>query len=199
MHFDESKHPRDKKGRFSDKGESDYSSEINKRIRWAKDSGIELPLNSDGSVDDLRLQKLYETKKSASIKVNMDADIQKQFDAATPRERTKIALNYIMENLRGKYAANDGRVIAIERVGAKEITHTLFEPKIRVTPELANLIEAGNLINVKNAEHTKFKKFAYYAVGFQIKNDVYRAVINVGIRDDGSSTLYDINQFVKEK
>ena len=72
MHFEESKHPRDKKGRFSDKDESDYPSEINKRIRWAKDSGIELPLNSDGSVDDLRLQKLYETKKSASIKVNME-------------------------------------------------------------------------------------------------------------------------------
>lgn len=33
MHFEESKHPRDKKGRFSDKDESDYPSEINKRIR----------------------------------------------------------------------------------------------------------------------------------------------------------------------
>ena len=63
MYFEESKHPRDKKGRFSDKGESDYSSEINERIRWAKDSGIELPLNADGSLDDLRLQKLYAESK----------------------------------------------------------------------------------------------------------------------------------------
>lgn len=83
MHFEESKHPRDKKGRFSDK-ESDYPSEINGRIRWAKDNGIELPLNSDGSVDDLRLQKLYEegeskremtpAEKIASVHIDFDRD-----------------------------------------------------------------------------------------------------------------------------
>ena len=63
MQCEDSKHPGNKKGRPSDRSESDYPAEINKRIRWAKDNGIELPLNSDGSVDDLRLQKLYAEEK----------------------------------------------------------------------------------------------------------------------------------------
>jgi len=64
VYFDESKHPRDKNGRFTDNVGSDYAAEVNERIRWAKDNGIELPLNADGSLDDVRLQKLYAESKS---------------------------------------------------------------------------------------------------------------------------------------
>ncbi len=61
MAFDESKHPRDGDGKFtSGSGTSDYSGGVDKRIQWAKDNGINLPLNDDGSLDDLALQKLYD-------------------------------------------------------------------------------------------------------------------------------------------
>lgn len=63
MYFDESKHPRDKGGRFTDNVGSDYAAEVNERIRRAKDNGIELPLNADGSSDDMTLQKLYKEEK----------------------------------------------------------------------------------------------------------------------------------------
>lgn len=189
MQFDESKHPRDADGKFT---AGNATAPMDKTIGELKaELTKELP---DKQPELAEISK----KKTTPVKVNMDAEIQKQFDKATPKERTKIAYNYIMNNLRGKYAANDGRMVAIERVGAKEITHTLYEPKIRVTPELAKLIETGNLIDIKNADHSKFKQFAYYSVDFQMGNDVYNAVINVGIRDDGSSTLYDINQFKKQ-
>ena len=59
------------------------------------------------------------------VEVDLTADIQKQFDKATPKERQDIAFNYIMNNLRGKYPTNDGRVILIERVGAKKMKNTL--------------------------------------------------------------------------
>lgn len=81
----------------------------------------------------------------------MNADIQKQFDRATPQERVKIAFKYIMDNLRGKYPAEDGRVVAIEKVGADKMSHTLNETKIRVLPELAKLIEAGELEGIVDA------------------------------------------------
>ena len=59
--FDESKHPRDNDGKFTDKNGESYSDGVNERIKWAKENGIDLPLNLDGSVDDLKLQKLQDS------------------------------------------------------------------------------------------------------------------------------------------
>lgn len=39
-----------------------YDFDVNDRIKWAERNGIELPLNADGSLDDLKLQELYELK-----------------------------------------------------------------------------------------------------------------------------------------
>ncbi len=61
--FDESKHPRDNDGKFTDKNGGSYSDGVNERVRWAKENGIDLPLNLDGSVDDLKLQGIYEKRK----------------------------------------------------------------------------------------------------------------------------------------
>lgn len=136
--------------------------------------------------------------KKKIVKVDMDADIQKQFDVAkTSKERQKIAYRYIMDNLCGEYAAQDGRTVTISSVGADKITHKDIEVKLRVSPHLADFIKAGELKGVKDVEHKKFAKFAYYKVEFQIKDDHFTALLNVGIRADGTSTLYDINPFNK--
>ena len=147
---------------------------------------------------------IKKTETGKIVKVNMDADIQKQFDKATPKERQNIAFRYIMDNLRGKYPTEDGRVVAIEKVGADKISHTLNETKIRVVPELAKLIEAGKLEGVVEAKkegeqpHKLFTHFAYYNVPFKIGADTFVGKLNVGIRADGSSTLYDLNPFNKQ-
>ena len=133
-----------------------------------------------------------------TVEVDLTADIQKQFDNATPKERSKIAYKYIMDNLRGKYPAHDGREITISSVGADKMSHTTHIEKIRVLPELAYLIQAGRARGVVNVEHIKFDKMAYYDVAFKVGNDYYRALLNVGIRKDGISTLYDINPFNKQ-
>lgn len=184
--FKEDEHPRDNDGKFTDKnggGKSGYDSR-----------------NDLGTIKNA-------TKKTLTgkiVKVNMDSEIQKQFDRATPKERQNIAFRYIMENLRGKYPAEDGRVVAIEKVGADKISHTLNETKIRVVPELAKLIEAGKLQGVAEAKkdgdksHKLFTHFAYYNVPFKIGADTFVGRLNVGIRTDGSSTLYDLNPFNKQ-
>lgn len=138
-----------------------------------------------------------DTENTNIVKVDIDAEVQKQFNKATPKERQRIAFRYIMDNLRGKYPTHDGRIVAIERVGAKEMTHTLYEPKIRVIPELGQFIKAGEFLKISKAEHGPFKEFAYYKVNIKMANDTYSAVLNVGIRNNGDSTLYDINQFNK--
>lgn len=132
------------------------------------------------------------------VEVDLTADIQKQFDNATPKERSKIAYRYIMDNLWGKYPAKDGREISISGVGADKMSHTVHIEKIRVLPELAELIRTGKYIGVIDVTHKKFAKMAYYKVAFRIGNHKYNALLNVGIRENGDSTLYDINPFNKE-
>lgn len=184
--FDENKHPRDNGGKFTScdgaGGTHEATDAEKKRL---KELGIH----------ELKTGSGKEIPKSDAVKVNLDKSVQKMFDQATPQERAKIAFKYIMDNLRGKFPASDGRTISIEKVGAKKMTHTLYEPKIRVVPELHDLIKAGRLEEIKEVDHKIFKQFAYYNVLFSIGNENYNAVLNVGIRDNGDSSLYDINQF----
>lgn len=162
---------------------------------------IDVRKNKASSVSQAKTQddekKKAPTKKV--VKVNLDSEIQKKFDCATPKERQKIAFDYIMKNLRGKYPTEDGRVVSIERVGAKKITHDQGEIKIRVVPDLGKFIQAGEFIETKEANHKYFKGFAYYKVSFQFGKELYSAILNVGIRENGDSTLYEINQFHKNK
>lgn len=68
--FDENKHPRASDGKFTDGNgrNGDYSESVNERIKWAKENGFDLPLNTDGSVDDLKLQKMYEANHTEKKK-----------------------------------------------------------------------------------------------------------------------------------
>lgn len=70
MEFDESKHPRDRDGKFTDGGEN-YSDSVNGRIERAKENGIDLPLNADGSVDDLKLQERLEEVGNKELPVKL--------------------------------------------------------------------------------------------------------------------------------
>lgn len=182
MNFDESKHPRDGNGKFTEG--SIY--------------------NSQDTVGNILRGAEKVLKKQETVTVELDTDIQRKFDQATKKERQKIAFRYLMDNLRGKYAAQDGREIYIEKVGADKLSHTLLEPKIRVLPELARLIETGIFIGIVEAKkeagkpHKLFKSFAYYQVHFQINDELYNGLLNVGIRENGSSTLYDLNPFEKQ-
>lgn len=145
-------------------------------------------------------KKKLPTKKV--VKVDMDAEVQKQLNAAkTPKERQTIAFRYIMENLRGQYEAEDGRTVAIERVGADKMTYQDNIDKLRVCPALADMIKAGEYDHSAPAEeksNKRFVEFAYYKVRVKMGEEVYEGMLNVGIRKDGSSTLYDLRPFHKE-
>lgn len=191
---------------------------------WITKKGKHIPLDENGNIikpenqnknKDGRksavekLQELAKPKKGKDksedddieiVEVDLTADIQKQFDKATPEERRKIAFDYIMDNLRGKYPTNDGRIVAIERVGAKKIKNTLNEIKIRVIPELDELIKSGKFQYIKEDngnKHRSFNSFAYYKVSFRVGNEVYKGMLNIGIRENGDSTLYELNQISK--
>lgn len=72
MQFDESKHPRDGDGKFSEKANAGRS-ETDKYIQWAKNNNIDLPLDSNGALDTVRLQKM--TTKTPKKKMTTTAPL----------------------------------------------------------------------------------------------------------------------------
>lgn len=102
---------------------------------------------------------------------------------------------YILDNLKGEYLASDGRTVAVNRRGAKEMTTYAPLVKLRVAPELANLIGIGLFRELVDTEHKQFKQFAYYDVVFKIGDKWYEGILNIGVRESGESCLYDVNPF----
>lgn len=201
MQFDETKHPRDEKGQFT-KGVT-----LNKLFKKTGETTILYPENKDDTYKgrdnyaqnishyELIKEAKDEYKKSKTVKIDLGSDIQKKFDNAGPKERTKIAREYILNNLRGVYPAKNGVDINISRKTAKEITNSKYEPKIRVSPELGRLISVSDFIETKKATHKKFNRFIYYKTFVEIGNNKYSAILNVGVDKKNDCVLYDINQF----
>lgn len=65
MNYDETKHKRDSDGKFTYKNGESSSDSVKDQIAWARKNGKELPLNTDGSLNDMALQKMYEERKNS--------------------------------------------------------------------------------------------------------------------------------------
>lgn len=192
--FDERKHPRDVDGKFTS---SDGAGGTHEATEAEKNKLRAMGIHVEQGQEDKN-----KTSTDKIVKVDMNSTVQKQLDAAnTPKERQEIAFRYIMDNLRGQYTAPDGRTVAIERVGADKMTYQDNHNKLRVCPALADMIKAGEYDHSATGEdkpHKKFEEFAYYKVRVQMGDEIYAGMLNVGIRKDGSSTLYDLRPFRKE-
>lgn len=176
--------------------------ELEKLRKSGKITDDEINVRKNHQAEQSGKDEKKKLPKKKVVKVDMDAEVQKQLDAAeTPKERQNIAFRYIMDNLRGKYAATDGRTVAIERVGADKMTYQDNKIKLRVCPSLADMIKSGEFQYTRKAEekkNQKFEEFAYYRVRLKVGNERYVGLLNVGIRADGSSTLYDLKPLLKE-
>jgi hypothetical protein len=130
------------------------------------------------------------------VDVDLTTEIQKELQAAnTVEEKRDIAYRYIMDNLRNRYPTGDGRMVDVWQVSAKKLTHHAPEVRISAIPELVNIITIGTNPEIKDVTHKRFAKFAYYDVLLKVGDTCYTAVMNIGIRKNGESVLYDINQF----
>lgn len=203
--FNENEHPRDDSGKFAKKDGGEIT-EQSEKAKSTETAVKELQGLSAEQAKQKILSKQSAEDKSTSmkkvVKIDMNADVQKRLNAAkTAKERQQIAFRYIMDNLRGQYEALDGRTVAIERVGADKMTYRDNKDKLRVCPALADMIKAGEYDHSAPAEekaNKKFEEFAYYKVSVKMGEEVYTGMLNVGIRKDGSSTLYDLRPFHKE-
>lgn len=110
--FDESKHPRDGEGKFTNKNGGESSNGIKEQIEWARKSGKELPLNNDGSLNDVALNKMYsEREKNDNNKNN--------------KMRKKIHIDFDKDNILPKL--DD---MTVEKLGAKESKEVLLKSSV---------------------------------------------------------------------
>ena len=86
--------------------------------------------------------------------------------------------------------------VLIQESSANKISHTLFETKIRTSPQLAELIKKGKFNKTEKADnHKLFNRFLYYDVLIKLGNKKYKALLNIGVNDAKECVLYDINKF----
>lgn len=138
--FEESKHPRADDGKFTD-GNGRYSDGVNDRIKWAKENGIELPLNADGSVDDLKLQEIYDSKKKM-----------------TPAEKiASVHIDFTRDNILPELNEED-----LTKIGAKENKPVLLKKNVidRNAIEHADLTENDFESILKNALYAPSEIFS---------------------------------------
>lgn len=98
--FDESKHPRDGEGKFTNKNGGESSNGIKEQIEWARKSGKELPLNNDGSLDEVALRKMYDERKPT------DSDKKDSVPTFGSQEELDALLGEEFKGVKGQAAIN---------------------------------------------------------------------------------------------
>ena len=150
--FDESKHPRDNGGKFTDKsgGSRDsYAQSVNDRIKWAKENGVDLPLNNDGSVDDLKLQELVSEKKQAVLRDLLG----KEFTGYKGQSAVDKLMQEKQGHIKGAFHRDDIGDIDLlwgnDYIGLQHIISHREEQGINASEflqDLANVVEKGEFL-----------------------------------------------------
>lgn len=116
--FREEDHPRDNNGKFTDKdggssGGNSYADGVNERIARAKELGITLPISADGSLDDVKLQRLVreaEEKKKKELAIPEGKELRDRILADTDGKMTidEIVNHPLIKKAQSKYEESLG-------------------------------------------------------------------------------------------
>lgn len=134
--------------------------------------------------------------------VNVDTD-QDIFDGVDEKDYNKIAKMYITDYLIGNTRLGNNDSVEINKKTSKKYTNPgkkqeNFVEKMKLTPELKNVLEIATLRENSIAKKTnsKFANWEYYDFEFKLDGKTFKGNINVGITDKGKY-LYEINNVKK--
>ncbi len=115
---------------------------------------------------------------------------QKQFDGLSTKEKIDLATKILKSKFQGKVIGIDnkafvnGSTIDEYTHPAKHIEADIYDAKLRASPELDNLMDAG--FNFRNApdgadghNHVGAIDFSYFDIIFKIGNQYYQGIINI--------------------
>ncbi len=155
--WDESKHPRDKDGQFSNSNGVNFS-ELNEQIFFAKENGIDLPLKEDGTIDELKLQeKITEYIEESTLPEEISKIYGKEFRGYKGQSAVEKLLKEKQGHVKGAFHREDIGDIDIiwgnDNLGLQHIIKRREEqgtPIVDFLGKLAETIEKGK-IRCKNS------------------------------------------------
>ena len=150
---------------------------------------------------DIRYSINYKKDGSNYIKVDTDQHI---FENAEPKDFRKIAKKYMNDYLRGQSelgSINSEEKVNIGTKGINKYTNpgkrqNYFNEKMKLSPELQNILEVAKKISESEAskENSKYSKWEYYEFDFNIDGKDFTGVVNIGVDGEGNKHFYEINK-----
>ena len=135
------------------------------------------------------------------VKVDTDQNI---FEGVNEKDYNKVAKMYMQDYLIGEtdLASNDTAIIdsrSTKKYTNPGQTQYKFEEKMRLTPELRNVLKvAKKTITAGPTKATsKFPKWEYYKFNFEIDGKSFVGNVNIGIDGNGKKHFYEINNIKK--
>lgn len=215
MDFDESKHPRDRFGQFTQKGLGHLKehppvgakSLPNRRFigfespikNEARSLGIEIRENDRLSVIK---EKIQEAKEKA-IDLTNDSKL-KDFMAEEKKKNPKrndreIISDYILKEIGDKYKMQDGLQVYLDHRDRLKIANSLKNYHPEQISHIKELIDNAELDHANKSykqKEEKFSEYKYYLTRAKYKDDVIALWINVGLtRNDKTWHIYDITNY----
>lgn len=157
------------------------------------------------SVDNLNNKPSFsiQTDINGNQYVNIDTD-QDIFEGIAQKDYNKIAKMYINDYLKGETTLSKTDEAIIDATTTKKYTNpgkrqTYFIEKMKLTPELKNVLEISEKINsaLPIKSNTKYPNWEYYKIRFQLGNQTFEGKVNIGVDNDGNKHLYEVNNIKK--
>lgn len=144
-----------------------------------------------------------QTDEQGNKYVNVDTD-QDIFDGIDEKDYNKIAKMYINDYLKGETILNENDIVVIDSTTAKKYTNPgkkqlNFNEKMKLTPELKNVLEISKKISEGNPtkDNSKYSRWEYYLTNFKIGENTFQGKVNIGIDSNGNKHLYEVNEIKK--
>lgn len=174
MQFEESKHPRDGDGKFTDKG----GGEAKRVFELADELGVPYDRNTSYQTVKARVE---EAQKNEVVELSDDNELARLI-ASSDENKYKVIKDYLVQNFAGRtFELSDGEKAIIDNGDAKELSHGANTKKTAELSQLKDLLKTAKFNNQANSvSHKRFDKFKYYIMKTSYRGKRYDLWLNVG-------------------
>lgn len=173
MQFDESKHPRDGDGKFTDKG----GGEAKRVFDLAEELGV--PYDRDTSYQALKA-RVEEAQKKEVVELSDDNELARLI-ASSDENKYKIIEKYLQRFVGKSFELSDGIKAEIDKTDASKLANKTDDKRVAELSEFEKLIRNAKFSHeATDIEHRKFTSFRYYEAKFKYRGENNSVWVNVG-------------------
>lgn len=174
MQFDESKHPRDSDGKFTDKS----GGEAKRIFELADELGV--PYDRDTSYQTLKA-RVEEAQRNDVVELSDDNELARLI-ASSDENKNRIIREYIVKHFAGRdFELSDGVKATVSRVDALKLSNKVDNKRTAQLSDFDNIVRKAKYSHTAdNVDHNKFSKFRYYKCKVKYKGEENEIWLNVG-------------------